>query len=64
MRNLDELNNRLKKFDLPEHRRQVSESHGNLDWLKKHLPKKNTLDAELVRLLNLNPKQLHEPYGN
>jgi len=62
MRNIDALNERLQQFNLPEHRREVSESHANLDWLKKHLPKKNDVDSETMRLLNLNPKELHENY--
>ena len=62
MRNLDALNERLKNYDLPAHRASVSESHANLDWLKKHLPKRNDVDSETQRLLNLKPHLLHNIY--
>lgn len=62
MRNIDALNANLKQFNLPDHRKVVSDSLANLDWLRKHLPKQHTVDGETNRLLQLSSKQLHEPY--
>jgi hypothetical protein len=61
-RNIDELNHRLGTFNLPTHRKEVTESHANLDWLKKNVSKKNSVDSEVLRLLHLNPKELHCQY--
>lgn len=63
MRNIDVLNNNLKKFTLPDHRKEISESLSNLEWLKKNLTKKNLVDDETMRLLKMSPLELRLEYA-
>jgi histidyl-tRNA synthetase len=62
IRNLDILNERLKQYNVPTHRSFVSESFSNLDWLKTHLSKRNTVDAETQRLLCMTAFNLSKQY--
>lgn len=62
MRNLDILNERLTQYNLPNHRSVVSDSLANIDWLKKHLTKRNEVDAETLRLLNLSAQAMFQKY--
>jgi len=62
MRNIDALNERLTQYTLPAHRAQIPESFGNIEWLRKNLPKHNEVDAETMRLLNMAPFTLAQRY--
>ena len=62
MRNLDVLNEKLAQFNLPAHRIQISESMTNIEWLRKHLPQRNEVDSETVRLLNMSAYSLFQKY--
>lgn len=62
VRNLDILNGRLRKFTVPTHRQFISDSFSNLDWLRKNLHKRNTVDAETARLLLLSSFDLNKSH--
>lgn len=55
MTNLDRLNELLadRKLDLPQHRRVVDTSGGNLKWLREHIRKRNTISEDLTVLLDM-----------
>jgi len=63
MTKLDKLNKLLasRDLDLPQHRRVVDVSGGNLNWLKKHLHSRNTVPEELDVLLNHSIQDLVKP---
>lgn len=65
MRNIDKLNELIKKHvpGLPSFRNHVTESQGNLKFLRKTINPQD-VPEELITLLNLNPKQMMLPYGN
>lgn len=57
---LERLNSLLasKKLDLPDFRREVTPSFGNLKWLQKALLKNPDCPAEVKTLLQMDPKSL------
>lgn len=55
MTKLDRLNELLadRKLDLPQHRRVVDASGGNLKWLRDHIRTRNTISEDLTVLLDM-----------
>lgn len=61
MRNIDKLNQLLESVNIPSHRRSVDLNGRNLGWLRKHLNREE-INAELLRLVDMNNSQLAAPY--